>query len=192
MGMDRFFIRVGLTTMAIVTVLVCSISEAAHEAGARTEEKPVSYEEIAANTYQNFIKNWDDKKHPVLVALIRTPAQYAALFHPAAVMGNKRPFAPEPELYAKERILVVARVTTASEDTDKVFHVERVIQKGQELSVYYGFIEPKSNATYSVKSYLALRIPKRPCKKVVFFENGKEVGRLNTAQGQWSVPTIKP
>jgi hypothetical protein len=142
--------------------------------------------------YQNFIKNWDEKKHAVLYALIQTPAQYDALFQPAAVMGAKRPFAPEAELYAKEQIFIVARVTAAPEGIDKVFEVERVIERDQELALCYRFNEPKTDATFSIKNFLAVRIPKHDYKQVIFLENGKQVGKLNTAEGQWSVPAMVP
>jgi hypothetical protein len=140
--------------------------------------------------YQNFLKNWDEKKHPVLYALIQTPAQYAAMFQPAPVIGAKRPFAPGRELYSKEQVLVVARVIVAPENMDKVFAVERVTARDHVLALHYRFTEPKTTATFTVKNYLAVRIPRHDYQKVIFFENGNKVGELNTAEGQWSVPAM--
>ena len=124
----------------------------------------------------------------MLYAIIQTPAQYAALFHPAPVMGGKRPFAPKPEFFNKEQILVVARVTLAPKDLDKVFEVERVVEKGHALELHYRFTAPDSHATYTVKSQLAIRIPKHDYASVTFVENGKQIGVLKPAEGQWSVP----
>ncbi len=43
-----------------------------------------------------------------------------------------------------------------------------------------------------MKNFLAVRIPRHACKKVRFFENGKQVGELNASDGQWSVPSMTP
>jgi hypothetical protein len=192
MTIRRGFISAGLITIAIVAALVCPASGAADNTGTESKEQAVAYKRMSVGDYQNFLKNWDEKKHAVLYALLQTPAQYDALFHPAPVMGNKRRFAPEAKLYAEEQILVVARVMAAPGNMDKVFEVERVTETNQELVLHYRFNEPRTNATSSVKNYLAIRIPRRDYKRVVFVENGKQVGELNTAKGQWSVPAMAP
>jgi hypothetical protein len=142
----------------------------------KPKERAVTYKRIGIKDYQNFLKNWDEKKHAVLYALIQTPAQYDALFSPAPVMGAKRPFAPEAELYTKEQILVVGRVMVAPKNLDQAFEIERVTERDEELALHYRFNEPKTAATYSVKNYLAIRIPRHDYKKVIFFENGNRLG----------------
>ena len=184
-------IPVGLVLIAILTVLACSQSRATDNIGIQSVERAVTYRRMGIGDYQNFLQNWDETKQPVLYALIQTPAQYDALFHPAPVMGNKRPYSPEADVYTKEQILVVARVMVAPEDMGKVFEVESVSEQGQELTIRYRFNEPKTKATFSVKNYLALRIPKQDYRKVTFFENGKQVGELKPAEGQWSVPALE-
>ena len=87
---------------------------------------------------------------------------------------------------------MVARVVVAPENMDQVFEVERVEETGQELALHYRFNEPKTRATFSVKNYMALRIPRCEYRKVTFFENGKQVGELKTAEGEWSVPAMRP
>ncbi len=104
-------------------------------------------------------------------------------------MGGKRPYAPRPELFAKEQILVVARVTPATKDLDKVFEVDRVIEKGRDLEFRFRFAKPDSSAGFDVKSQLSVWIPKRDYAKVTFVENGKSIGVLDLAKGQWAVPT---
>jgi hypothetical protein len=192
MAIKRSFIPVGLAMIVIMTAPGCPMSRAADNMGAKSAERAVTYQRMAIGDYQNFLRNWDEKKHAVLYALIQTPARYDALFHPAALMRDKRPFAPEAEIYAKEQILVVARVMVAPENMDKVFETERLTEKNQELVFHYRFNEPGAYATFSVKHYLAVRIPRHEYKKVLFFENGKRVGELKTAEGQWSVPAMTP
>jgi len=190
MTANRLFIL--LWSAMIVNALVFTTSNAADNMDSKQTERDVTYKRMSVGDYQNFLKNWDDKKHVVLYALIQTSARYDALFHPAPVMGARRPFAPDAEVYAKEQILVVARVMVAPENMDKVFEVERITEKGQELALYYHFNEPKTKATFSVKNYLAVRIPKRDYKKVIFVENGKQIGELDITKGQRSVPEMTP
>jgi hypothetical protein len=168
--------------------LMLSTSTAAGNIGTPSKEQSVPYKKMSMNDYQNFIANWDEQKYPVLYALISTPARYNALFHPAAVMNSERPFAPGKSFYAKEQILVVARVMLNPSDVDKVFEIDRITEKNQELAFHYRFHKQKSEANWQGKIYVAVRIPKHNYKKVLFFENGKQIGELNIAAGQWSVP----
>lgn len=183
-------IRIFVIGTLLATMLACSMAAAADTATAPPAEKAVEYARIGSGEYQNFVVNWDEEKHPLLYALLDTPDRYAKVFHSAAVMGVTKPYAPGPALFAKEMILVAARVMQApkSEDADKSFEVERVVQTGQDLAVHYRFKNDGEKASHSIKNSLVLRIPKREYKRVFFVENGKQVGVLNTAQGQWSVP----
>lgn len=165
-----------------------SISTVAGSMGTMSKERSVPYKKMDMNDYRNFLGNWDEQKYPVLYALISTPAQYNALFHPAATMGSLRPFSPDASLYAREQILVVARVMLNPKNMDTVFEVDRITERNQELALHYRFNKQESDANWHGKIYLAVRIPKHNYKKVLFFENGKQVGQLNMAAGQWSVP----
>ncbi len=176
--------------MFIATVSCGPMACADDHPASQAEERAVTYERMGLGDYQNFLGNWDEKAQPVLYALIQTPAQYDALFHPAPVMGNKRPFAPGAELYAKEWILLVARVMKAPGDWDKVFAVERLTERDRDLELHYRFNEPGGNATWTAKDYMALRIPRGDYNKVTFFENGKLIGELNLSKGDWSVPKL--
>jgi hypothetical protein len=177
--------------IVILTALVCSIAMTADGMGAKPEERPVPYKKMSMHDYQNFIGNWDAQKDPVLYALIPTPGQYNALFHPAATMRSVRPFSPDVSLYAKEQILVVARVMLYPRNVDTVFEVDRITERNEALALHYRFNKQEPDAKWQGKIYLAVRIPKQNYKKVRFFENGKQVGELNTGAGQWSVPTRK-
>ena len=192
MELKKAFITLGLGLVVIATAGVAVMSRQIDPEDAKSKDSTVAYHRIGMDTYQNFLGNWDNGKHPVLYALIQTPHQYGALFHPAAVMGGNRAFGPEASLYSKAQILVVGRVIEAPENYNKVLEVERISESDGELVVRYRFNKPKHDATYRVKNWLALQIPKRDYKKVTFYENGKEVGELRTAEGQWSIPAVTP
>ena len=172
----------------IMITLILPMSTFAENRGIQSKERPVPYKKMSMQDYRNFIVNWDEQKYPVLYALISTPAQYNALFHPAATMRSVRPFSPDASLYAREQILVIARVMLKPGNADTVFEVDRITERNQDLALHYRFNKQKSDAKWQGKIYLAIRIPKHNYKKVFFFENGKQVGKLNIAAGQWSVP----
>ncbi|MBI4804897.1 MAG: hypothetical protein HY795_06650 [Desulfovibrio sp.] len=178
--------------VAAVAMLAGALPYACGIAGAQAQERAVSYTRIASGEYQNFVVNWDENTVPVLCALLSFPAQYAAVFHAAPVMGGARPYAPSPQTFEKEQVLVVARVMPAPENMDAVFTVERVVENGTELTLFYRYTAPTTRATYTVKNQLSLLIPKRAYTKVSFYENGKLAGELNTAAGQWCVPAVAP
>lgn len=178
-------------SIAAIGVLAATMSFAGKSIEAQSqEERDVPYTRIGGDEYQSFIGNWDQTKNPVLYALLQTSTQYAALFHPAPVMGKARPFGPSPSAFELKQILVVSRVTPASDDKDKVFEVERLTEKNGVLTLSYRFKEPRAGASYTVKNSLCLGIAKRAYGKVRFYEDGKLRGELNTAAGQWSVPAV--
>lgn len=176
----------------VMTAVVFSMATVAHSMDPKQEERPVPYQKMDTHAYHNFLGNWDEKKDPVLYALISTPAQYDTLFHPAAVLGEGSSFYPEKSLYAEGMILVVARTMHHPKNADRVFEVERIIEKNQELAFYYRFDKQEPSAKWQGKIYLAVRVPKQDYKKVLFFENGKQIGELDTVAGQWSVPRRTP
>ena len=140
--------------------------------------------------YQSFIQNWDEQKNPVLYALIQTPEQWDAVFHPAPVMAQNQVFSPDPKVYAKESILIVARVIPAPGSGKKVFKLEKIDIDGKVLTLHYQFNAPVEPASYTVKDFLGVFIPKGDYAQVIFIENGKPAGKLDIAQGQWSVPPM--
>jgi len=188
--MRRFFISV--IGVLLATMLAYSMAAAADTATAALTEKAVEYTRIGVGDYQNYVGNWDDGKYPLLYALIQSSDRYGKVFHSAAVMGATKPYAPDAAMFAEEMILVAARVMQApkSEDADKCFEVERVVQTGQDLAVYYKFKEYVEKASHSIKDCLILQIQKHDYKNVFLFENGIQVGVLHPAQGQWSVPAM--
>jgi hypothetical protein len=179
---------------AVMALLGVSPLRAADEPPRVGASTLVPHRTMGADDYQSFLGNWDETKQPVLCALIRTPKQWDAIFHPAAfglgAKAPKKPFAPDAKIFEKEQLLVVARVVPALKEGegDKVFQVERVSAIGDALTLVYRYREPKSGASSTVKNCLGVFVPQRDFKKAVFIENGKKAGELDLAAGQWSVP----
>jgi hypothetical protein len=154
--------------------------------------RPVPYRRIGGTEYQNFLKNWDDRHMPLLCAVLGSPSRYEAWFHPAPLNRPNKAFAPAPGFYAKEQILVVARVTAGVDAMDGVFGVERVEESGSEVTLFYRFEKPVKAADYTVKAHLAVRIPQKEYGRAVFVENGKPVAALDLRKGEWSLPPAAP
>jgi hypothetical protein len=181
-----------LGALAVMVTAFSAVTGVAADKVPGPAESKVTYKVVRMDAYQNFLKNWDEEKQAVLYALIRTPAQYGALFNPAAVMGAHRPYAPEAKSFEKEQLLVVSRVVLSSGKREKIFEVERLVEKDHALVCSYRFTEPKNNSTSYEKNWLSLQIPQHDYAKVIFIENGKQVGELDTAKGQWAVPAVTP
>lgn len=155
------------------------------------KEQPVNYKVINVFAYSNFVGNWDDKAAPTLTAMITTPEQYNQIFHVAVVMRNTRPLYPSSNIYKNKQLLVLCNGLTVPDDVNfnKVYEVERLVQRGKELALYYKIADrriKKSNGGYKIP--LTLEIPKQTYTTVSFYESGKGVGRLNLAAGQWHRP----
>lgn len=178
------FMSHGLATFFVAPPLLAADDNAASGAN-------VPFRRIGVDEFQNFVKNWDTASAPVLHALIDSAARYDLVFNPAPVIGAKRPFAPDPTIYAKEMIVMIAREMRAPQDMAKPFQVETLRRRGDELEFRYRYVDPQSDATFDVKNMLALVIPKHPYRQVVFIENGKEIGRLDLTKGNWCVPPPK-
>jgi hypothetical protein len=170
--------------------MVMLTSVAAGPIRAADTQATVPHAVIGVSDYQNFLVNWDQEKHPRLCAVIRSPQEYARLFHPAAVQRSKKPFAPPARFFEKEQILLVGCVMDAPKDPGAVFEVERVVAEGGRLEVHYRRANEQSDATFQVKNFLALRIPRGDYAMIAFFENQESVGTLNVAEGQWAIPAM--
>ena len=146
----------------------------------------VEYRILDPGAFQSFVKNWDNKEHPVLYAAIGSSNDWDAVFGPAPVMGRTRPFAPNGKLYEKELILIVSRVVKPP----AAFKLEDISDSKGELVFRYAFKAGESNASFTIKQHMAVVVPKREYKTIAFIENGKRIGLLNIDKGQWSVPTM--
>jgi len=137
--------------------------------------------------YQNFLVNWDAGTE-VLCAAVATPADYSRLFHPAPVIGGKKPFAPPDDAFDKERLLVFARVVGG--DGGSELAIERVVEKEGALEVHCRFKPSTATSSFSVKQAALAWIPAWAPEEVTFFENGKPVATLDTAKDAWMAPPL--
>lgn len=167
---------------AFVGIVVASV------AGTVLGSEPIEVTTIRQGEYATFLVNWDDTTTPVFRAVIRTPHDYAAVFHPAPVMGNRRPFSPPDTFFDEAMIVVVARVVDAPAAGEKPLTVESLVADGDDLVLRYRFTPPAAKAAFTVKESLVVRVPRREIGHLRFVENGEHVGVLGVADGEWAVP----
>jgi hypothetical protein len=137
--------------------------------------------------YQNFVVNWDAGTE-LLCAVVSTPADYARLFHPAPVIGGKKPFAPPDEAFTKEQLLVIARVVGGDEKS--VLEIERVVEKEGALEVHLDDRPAKTPSTFTVKQAALAWISRRDGGRVTFVANGEAITTLDPADGTWIAPAL--
>jgi hypothetical protein len=151
----------------------------------QSKEDPtvVPFKTIMSGSYQSFLKNWDDERHPVFCTLMRNSREWDEWMHPAAVMGGKKSFGPPSSFFDNRQLLLVARVMQAPDAAERphVFTPLSVTLRDGVLRANYLYRKPASGATYSIKDYLLLSIPKErfTTGKVQFFENDKKVCELD-------------
>jgi len=167
-----------------------AIAAAVLKAGSFISDKGLPFEIIDPGKYQSFVMNWDDQKYPALYAVIRSKAEWDKVFHPAPVMEARKPFAPKPEIFEKQVLLVVARVMPSPGDAE-VFQVESAQAADGKLVLKYKYQAPKpGSATFTVKQFLGVLVPKADYNSVEFIENGASLGALGLKKGAWRVPSL--
>ncbi len=183
-----FFIHAGFTGLFLLGCANPQVRSETTTTANQSGGQEVKFSRIGTGDYQSFVGNWDDQKDPALYAVLQSPEQFAEIFHPAPTNPPRKPFAPTGELFQKEQILLVSRVMPAPENMDKAFEVQRVTANGQELTLHYQLQPPTKGASYTVKNFLAVRVPKGNYTRIAFVENGKKIGELRPTEGVWSVP----
>lgn len=137
--------------------------------------------------YQNFVVNWDAGTD-LLCAVVSTPADYARLFHPAPVIGGKKPFAPPDDAFTKEHLLVVARVVGGNGGS--VLEIKRVVEKDGDLEIHLDDRPSTAPATFTVKQAALAWIPRRDAGQVTFVAKGEAIATLDPAAGTWIAPPL--
>ena len=137
--------------------------------------------------YQNFVVNWDAGTE-VLCAIVRTPADYARLFHPAPVIVGKKPFAPPDAAFEKEHLVVIARVVGG--DGGSSLAIERVVEKEGSLVVHGRFKPSTAQSSFSIKQAALAWIPAREPGQMTFLENDTTVATLDSSGGEWVSPPL--
>jgi hypothetical protein len=157
--MMRFRIRV----LAIVAAL-------AAVTGASGQAPP--YAVLDPDSFQSFIANWTPATQP-LCAVLQSQADWDKVMHPAPVMGGNKPFAPPAEFWARNAVLLIARVV-GSGDMAKVFTLQGVRSTADAIEVGYAFASPPP-ASAQVKWWLGVRVAKPLPATARFVENGHVV-----------------
>jgi len=137
--------------------------------------------------YQNFVVNWDAGTE-LLCAVVSTPADYARLFHPAPVIGGKKPFAPPDTAFEKEHLVVVARVVGG--DGGSVLTIERVVKNEGVLEVRCRFKPSTAQSSFSIKQAAIAWIPACEPGPVTFIENDTTIATLDAGGGGWVLPPL--
>ena len=142
----------------------------------------VPFSTIPSSAYQSFVKTWDDKAQPVLCALIRSQADWNYWFQPAAATRSQRALTPSEEYFETRRLLLATRVIQAPDAAERsqIFSADKVTMKDGVLKLEYRFVKPLSGATYKLKDFLLVEIPKEryTTGPVVFVENGSKVCQI--------------
>ncbi|MBO9536510.1 hypothetical protein [Herbaspirillum sp.] len=143
----------------------------------------VPFKTIMSGSYQGFLKNWDDSRQPVFCTLIRSRTEWDYWMEPAPVMGDKRPFGPSADHFERKQYLLVARTMQAPDAAERphVFTPLSVRQRDGGLRINYLYRAPSSGASYRIKDYLMLAIPREryTTGPVVFYENDRKVCELD-------------
>ena len=133
---------------------------------------------IGPGDYQSFIA-WDDTRQPLLCAVVKSPADWEKLFHPAALgLGpdtGRKPFSPPASSFDRELLLVVARVTPAPADGRSAFTIEGTGITNGVLTLRYRFTKPAADAGYTIRDFAGVFVPRAGHTHIVFVENGKPV-----------------
>jgi len=142
----------------------------------------VPFSTIPSSAYQSFVKTWDDKAQPVLCALIRSQADWNYWFLPVAATRSQRALTPSEEYFETRQLLLATRVIQAPDAAERtqIFSADKVTMKDGVLKLEYRFVKPLSGATYKVKDFLLVEIPKEryTTGPVMFVENGSKVCQI--------------
>jgi len=139
----------------------------------------VPFKTIMSGSYQGFLKNWDDQRQPVFCALIRNREEWEQWMRAAPTQGDKRPTGPSSDHFELKQYLVVARTMSAPDAAERphVFTPLSVRLRDGTLRLNYLYRAPASGASYKIKDYLMVAIPKErfTTGAVVFYENDRKV-----------------
>jgi hypothetical protein len=180
-----------LTCLAIlITVLLTACgSTTDNQAPSASTQGPVAVQDVTKTYTGIFVNFWNASSDPVLFALIQSSAEWNAVFGNTG-MGSGPPFA---SIYDTDELLVVSRVVpvVSGMNPDDVFQIESV-EGGNDLVVKYRYVPPSGSPNWYQRLYFTLQFTKQPYQRVFLVENGNQIGILNVANGQWSVPALLP
>ncbi len=145
----------------------------------------LTFTRLEPASYAVFVANWVPDQAP-LCAVITNADQWARVLHPAPTMWHHAPFAPPPDFWRDHSVLLTARVTPAAPVTEMFRSVAVTATRGATELDYT--IQPPPAASYRIKAWLGISLPRKPTGRVVFRENGLPICTLYPARGLWLIP----
>lgn len=142
----------------IVTMLTLTAAAQEFPFDAPPQGKPLPFRVLPVENLSAFVKNWDDESMP-RYAIIGNIHEWRSEFAPAAVIGDNRPPEPNPAIFEKAALVLVARV---SENPPKGHHplfVKSFELVEGEAVLTYGFFPPESAGAFKVKNTMLVAIP---------------------------------
>ena len=150
--------------------------------------RSVPHEQEGRFVYLNFVANWDSKVSSAQFACVRTTVEYDRIFHPAGVMGARKPHHPRASFFNDRQMLVVCRTGPGGAT---LFTLQGVEETDGELTVRYGYAG-RTDLESGYKDTLNVYVPKKDYARIRFVENGQVVRILDLGAGQWAFPTAHP
>ena len=160
--------------LALVLVSAVAVSGAAAD---RSGGTPIPYRVIPLDDAGVFVKNWADQSMPSY-SIIGNMEEWRSVFQPAATMGGKKPFQPDPAIFADNILVTVSRVTDAPAPGEKVLVIKSFVYADGEAVMTYDFIPPKNKASFTVKNTLLVMMPARYQDVIRFVEDEQSAGSL--------------
>ena len=115
--------------------------------------------------FQSFVKNYEGDE---MCAILSSAADWDRVMAPAAVMNQRRAFAPPAEFWNGNAVYLISRVAPPGAG----FTVERVQRNGDRVDVQVNFTAPADGSSQS-KHVLMVALPKPAARAVTFHEAGR-------------------
>jgi hypothetical protein len=137
----------------------------------------VGFKRLAMGAYQAFVVNWDQRDSPFLCALIGSQKRWTTVMHRAPTMKKGKPFAPEAALFDSNDILLVSRIVPGEGDFSHAVEIKEIHSDGRDMQVAVA-VAARPAASFSVKAYSMVEIPKAKGGAFVVVVDGKTVCRV--------------
>lgn len=145
----------------------------------RSATRTVDVRDFALSDYQVFVANWDEKL-PLFTARMQSHEDWNRAIQAAAVMGNKRPFAPDQAFWLKRELLLVAFID--GKNASNAYQIESVAYDEEKQLVRVNVVATekttitKDGARY--KNTLAISMPLMKTTTVEVHHDGKCLSRF--------------
>ena len=155
----------------LIMLLALTVSSAGWSAEAgRAQGKPIPYKVIPMEDFAAFVKNWSDESAPHY-AIVGNIEEWKSVFSPAATMGNKKPFQPDPAIFQENVLVAISRVSDMPGPGEKVLAINSFIMTDGEAVLTYTFTQPAKKASYKVKNTLLIMMPAQYQDVIRFVED---------------------